>query len=289
MARVFSNFLLENLAVKFRVFTIALLAVSLSAASLSAQPAADAQAKGKPVSEQAALALEIRQLVDELQSVRRDTSSADKKHRDDLARAQRQIDTLANQLGPAEEAVKDQRGQIETLEKKIAVDKQLAATNRAWIARLARSAAPIVDAAEKRSQSYAAEETAARALAFAETAKLIRDEASGRQASGVKELTRLFSDEWLPARSVGLSNQQVVLDSGARSHHAWVYRLGLVSKVFVAEDGEPIGIWTGAETPSWKLDVPAETQAQIRRLMDVAREQQAPAVLPILVQLTPSE
>ena len=220
LARVFSNFLLENLAVKFRVFTIALLAVLLSAASLSAQPAADAPARGKPVSEQAALALEIRQLVDELQSVRRDASSAEKQHRDDLARAQRQIDALANQLGPAEEAVKDQRGQIETLEKKIAADKQSAATNRAWIARLARSAAPIVDAAEKRSQSYAAEEPAARALAFAETAKLIRDEASGRQASGVKELTRLFSDEWLPARSAGLTNQQVVLDAGARSHHA---------------------------------------------------------------------
>ena len=62
-----------------------------------------------------------------------------------------------------------------------------------------------------------------------------------------------------------------------------------MSKVFVAEGGEPIGIWTGAETPSWKLDVPAETQAQIRRLMDVAREQQAPAIVPIPIQITPSK
>jgi hypothetical protein len=275
--------------VKFRVVTIAVFIVPLLAVSLSAQPAAEARAKSKPMSEQAALALDIRQLVDELQAVRREASSAEKQHHDALARTQRQIDTLANQLGPAEEAVKDQRGQIETLEKKIAADKQAAATNRAWIARLARSAAPIVDAAQTRSQSYAAEESARRALAFAETAKLIRDEASGRQASGVKELTRLFSDEWLPARTVGLTNQQVILDSGARSHHAWVYRLGLVSKVFVAEGGEPIGVWTGETKSPWKLDVPVETQAEISRLMDVAREQQAPAIVPIPIQIPPSK
>jgi hypothetical protein len=281
------NLVSGNRAVKFRVITIALVAVPLSAALLRAQVAAEAPATNKLLSEQAALALEIRQLVDELQSVRRDAASAEKKHHDDLARVQRQIDTLANQLGPAEEAVKDQRGQIKTLETKIAGDKQSAATNRAWLARLARSAAPIADAAQQRSQSYAAEDPASRSLAFTDTGKLIRDENSGRQASGVKELTRLFSDEWLPARTVGLTNQQVVLDSGARSHHAWVYRLGLVSKVFVAEGGEPIGNWTGADKSPWNLDLPAETQAQIRALMEVAREQQAPAIVPVPVEMQP--
>jgi hypothetical protein len=269
----------------FRAMKLVLVVATFAAMEVASFAQADTPPMAKPVSEQAALALEIRQLVDELQSVRRDASSEDKKHQDGVARVRRQIDTLTNQLGPAEEAAKDQRAQIEKLEKSIADDRQKAVDTRSWIAQLAIKAGPAADAAAERSKHYAAEDPAGRTLAFAETAKLIRDEESARQASGIKELTRLYSDEWLPARTVGLANQQVILDDGARSHHAWVYRLGLVSKVFVAEGGAPVGVWQGNPQSPWKLDVSEETRQQIHELMDVAREQQAPAIVAVPIEI----
>jgi hypothetical protein len=276
----------------FDIRRLPLAPVAAALCLLSAAGGLRAQRENPPAAKQqsprAAAAVEIRQLVDELQAVRRAQSVAEKQHQEDLARIRRQTETLDGQLGPAEEAVKDQREQIARLEQEVAANEAATNANRAWIARLAKPAVEVAARAEQRSLTSAADEPSSRSAAFAATAKMLADESPSRRADGLKDLLRFYSDDWQPARTVGLSNQQVILDGGQRSYHAWVYRLGLVSKSFVAEGGNPMGLWTGQADTPWTLDLSAEAKERIVLLIDVAREQKAPMILSVPVQTAPA-
>jgi hypothetical protein len=259
------------------------LALSFGAIALLASFAvADDPPAGGPMSESAALAVEIRQLVEELQTIRSERSAVANRHREAVARVDRQIETLQDQLGPAEESIADQRAQLSDLQTSLARDKETIRASHAWAERIATAAVPIAESAARRSAPHSPDSLAGTSGAFAHVSRRLAEKSHDRAAS-VAELCRLFGEQWLPARSVSFSSEQVKLDAGKRAVHAWVYRVGLASAAFASEDGKIVGVSSG-DAAQWSVDLPDSAKDQIRQLIDVAREQKPPAILRVPVR-----
>lgn len=253
--------------------------------TLVASVRADEPAPRATPSTAAEAAAAIRHLVEELQAIRRERSAVEPRRRDELAKVQRQIEMLRSQLAPAESAAAETRERIEQLEAKLAADRKTAAANCAWINQVSAAAVPVAAAAAGRIRRDSAEAPANVAASFAAIRERLARSDASEQAAAVGELCRSFGDQWLPARTVSLTNERVALDSGRRAHHAWVYRSGLASHVFVSEAGDVVGVSSGNSADPWTVEIPEAMQQQVRQLIAVAREQKPPTILPIPVRV----
>jgi hypothetical protein len=246
--------------------------------------------------ESAKLAIEIRQLVEELQTIRGEQSALATRHREQVDRIDRQVQLLTDQFAAAEEAVTDERTQIAALEKSLSADRETIRLSNAWVDKIATAAVPVAESAAQRSSSSSTDALSSAELAFAGIGKRLSDQTSKERAASVGELCRLFGEQWLPARSVSLASEQVALDGGKRAVHAWVYRVGLASAAFASEDGNTVGATSGNpglnnagldNAGYWSVQLPDAAQAQIRQLIDVAREQKPPAILLVPIRSSP--
>ncbi len=240
-------------------------------------------------SERAVLATQIRELVEQLQAVRRERLEADERHRAVLAQLDRQIGTLESQLESSERFVADQRQEIASLDASLAADEKSAADAKAWIDLVADRVAPFADRAKRRIERSATPDASVRVADMADALKLLRADDSQHRAEGASDALRLVGEDWQTARTVSVTNEPIVFDGGDRSQHAWVYRLGLASKAFVSEDGQTVGLWSGDPRSPWRLDLPEAERERIRDLFAVVREKQPPAVVavPVLIDTPP--
>lgn len=264
-------------------------ATFLATVSLVARPTLGDESSAS-AGDAARSAVQIHELVEQLQSVRRERRDADEQLREALARTDRQIATLQAQVAESERAVAEQRAEIAALDAAIAADKQTSAAAGAWIAGVADRIAPVADRARRRIERSAAGDAAVRASDLSDALTLLGDGDDGdgdnnrgdpqRRGEGADDVLRILGEGWLAARTVSVTNEPIVLDAGQRSQHAWVYRLGLVSKAFVSEDGQTVGLWSGEPSSPWRVDLTEQQREQVRALFEIVRERQPPAVVP---------
>lgn len=266
-------------------------AIALAIISLVVRPALGDEPPAV-AGDAARIAVQIHELVEQLQSVRGERRDADERLRDAIARTDRQIETLQAQVAESERAVAEQREQIAALDAAVAADKHTSAAAGAWIAGVADRIAPVADRARRRIERSAAGDAAARASDLSDALTLLGDGDDGdgdgdnnggdpqRRGEGAGDVLRILGEGWLAARTVSVTNEPIVLDAGQRSQHAWVYRLGLVSKAFVSEDGQTVGLWSGEPSSPWRVDLTEQQREQVRALFEIVRERQPPAVVP---------
>jgi hypothetical protein len=236
----------------------------------------------------AELARAIRQMVEELHAVRRERLRADGQHAEELAVLERQIQRLDDELQSLESVTRSQADERAQLEKRILDENRAAASARAWIDVAADVARPIAQRAHQRVDRAAGPQRFRRAGEFGNAARLLGQSDASQRVEGLRELFRAFGEEWLPARSVTLSNEPVSLSGGEQSKHAWVVGLGFVNRLFVSEDGAVSGLWSNDPNAPWRLDMPDGTGRQIRDLLDIVRERKPPSISPVPVLISPN-
>jgi hypothetical protein len=227
------------------------------------------------------LALEIQRQVEELQAVRREQRLLEEGHRDKVAALARQIETLERQWEPVQKALADERRQIEQLRESIAGEQKTAAESRAWIKQVVDAATPVVQRIAKRANRSPLADAPKRAEDYAAALARLKASDSSEQARGLEEFAKLIGEEWNPARSIDVTNERVEWNGGKNSQHAWVLRLGAVTKMFVTEDGRTVGVWTGDPKLTWRTELPSDIEAQVKQVVAIAREQRPPAVVPV--------
>ena len=242
-----------------------------------------ASATGESHEQRAALARQLRETIEQLQSVRERFRRADQQHQDRLGAIQRQIDVLHNQLQPAGKSLETTQQEIDRLEGEISQQQEVAANAQAWIDLAGKLAQPIAERARQRIAQGAGNQQSRRTAALDEVLRKLDEADPERKLEGVRSLVGLFGEEWLPARSVTLANETVRLDGGQRLEHAWVVELGLFAKAFVSEEGGLVGVWRGDAKDPWELDLPESTRGQVRDLLNIVRERKAPAVTTVPV------
>lgn len=240
-----------------------------------------------PVGEsRAELARAIRQVVEELHAARRERLRVDGQHAEELAVLERQVQRLEDELQSLEAVTRSQVEERAQLEKRIADENRAAASARAWVEVATDIARPIAQRARQRVDRAAGPQRLRRAGGFGNAARLLGQGDASQRVKGLRELFRAFGEEWLPARSVTLSNEPVLLSGGEQSKHAWVVGFGFVTRLFVSEDETMSGLWSNDPNDPWRLDVPDGTGRQIRDLLDIVRERQPPTISPAPVLIS---
>lgn len=250
-------------------------------ASLVALPAANSQ---EPGSERIELARQIQDAVRQLQAIRQEQRRQADLHASRVARTERQVATLREQLDGVKQAVRTGKDELQRLNESLTKDRQSAQDARAWIDLLASAVRPAAAQVRTRVQSGAGDQADRRATALDDVLRLLDDTDPLRRMEGVRAFYRTLGDEWLPARSVTMSNRPIKLAGGDRMVNAWVVGLGLVTKIFVSEDESVVGVRT-AGSESWQTDLPLEVRQQILETMNVVREKRPPALTPVPVAI----
>jgi hypothetical protein len=218
--------------------------------------------------------------------MRRELRRLEEGHRDNIAALQRQIETLQRQSEPVEKALAQDRRQIAELRESIAGEQKTAAKSQAWIKLVADAAAPIAHRVAQRVHHSPISDAPKRADEYVAALALLKSSDSLEQARGLQQFAKLVGEEWAPARSIELTNQRVEWNGGRNSQHACVLRLGAVTKMFVTENGQTVGVWTGDSKSGdsksqWRTELPSAVEAQVKEVMAIAREQRPPAIVPV--------
>lgn len=259
-------------------------------ATLSAQEQPPAAAAPEPPEVKPAdVAMKIRDAVEKLQKLRETRRSNESQHLDEIAVVDRHIDALRRDLESVERGLNTERQEIAALEGKIAEQKKLAETARAWIEWSAKSSAATVEKAVARVEKSAGPKQGQRTAEFRKSIALLQRTDSKSQVEGIQTYTATLGDEWLPARSTILSNESIMLDGDKQMEFAWMFNIGLATKMFVSEDKKSVGLWAGGSEGAWRTDLPAGVRRQTQQVLAVAREELPSAITPIPVWLPPAK
>lgn len=242
-----------------------------------------AQSSNTDEHQRAEIARQIRQAVEDLQSLRQSHRRADEDHRSQVDRLQRQIELLQQEVDPVEMAASTEQQTIKRLQAEILRQEKLVKNAKAWINQAADKLKPVAVKVSRRVGAGVDEQKLRRLAEFHKAVELLGSKEPLARVDGIAEFLRVLGDEWIPARSITLGNDTVFADGKQTQEHAWVVGFGLVAKVFVSEDGELTGISSGDTETDWNLDLPENVQQQIRDLVGVVREQRPPAVTPLPV------
>lgn len=253
------------------------------ALALLALPVAGAAAQQvPPEGDRDAVARQVRQTVEQLQRVHGDRRAAAEAHRGQVAQLEQQIEQLEGQLQPIAADVAAEQKRIAELEKQIEDHQQSGDAAAAWIGDVAAAAQQITDALLQR----VAHGTGSRSqVVLRQAAESLDSTDPAVQAEGLKMLLTFAGEQWPALRSVSLANQPLLFRKGEQMEHAWVLQIGSAAKVFVSEDEQTVGVWSGRPDEPWILDVPGDVRRQIIELVGIVRETRPPglAPLPILV------
>lgn len=242
-----------------------------------------------PAETRVELGHQIRQAVEDLHAVLAKQRRAEAIHLQRADAIQRQIELLQQSLQPVTDAAKMERQEMATLEATINEQEELAERARAWINHTADAVAQVAERVRQRVRLAAGGEKLRRLTEVNKAIELLGDGGPPRRIEGIHEFLRVLGDEWLPARSVTLGNEAVFTDGDQKMEHAWVVGFGLAAKVFVTEDSQRVGIWSGKSDADWNLNLPEDARQQVRELVGVVREQRPPAVAPLPVMTSPAE
>jgi len=248
-----------------------------------------AQSPNGAEGQRADIAREIRKTVEDLQTLRQAQRREKESHQAQVEQIRRQIELLQQELNPAEEAAKNQQQEIARLKDEIAKQEDLAAKAHAWINQAADKVKPLAAETSRRVHNGVGEQKLRRLTEFSKAVELLGSQEPLERVEGIRGFFRGLGEEWLPARSVTLSNEPVFTESGQEMAHAWVVGFGLVAKAFASEDGQRTGISSSDPDSDWKLDLPTDVKQQVRELIEVVREQRPPAVTPLPVTTSPPE
>jgi len=225
----------------------------------------------------ARIAAQIRLAISRLHSQR----SAQRRQLQELQQAQKlldsQLDRLARQLDRAKVRDQDQRAALASLETELEQQRQDSGKARDFLLGLCQSATVTAKRMKARIAKGIPAHRPAR-LARAEIA--LRELGAGafpRRSAGLAELCTLAGDELRLARSISLESAPVRLGPSLQIN-AYRLRLGLVSELFLSEDGRRLGLSSPA---GWITELSPARQALLRRTIDAVQGRRAPEIAPV--------
>lgn len=228
---------------------------------------------------------QIREIIERSAKARKQRQLDRESHLERVKLLERQIARLKADKISVDAKLEQQRREISTLSRQTETNQAAITAARAWITVVIAKARPVAVRASQRIQNGLGPRQQSRLSAMQSAVGLMIDDNPQQAADGLRRFFTAISEEWLPARSVTLANQPVVLAAGREARHSWIVGFGFVSRFFVSEDGMTTGWRIHGNKPSWHTELDDESRQQVLDIVEIARERQPPRIVPIPLQL----
>jgi len=228
--------------------------------------------------ERARIAEELRKTIQELHAVRAQRRLVLEGHQDRVSQVTQRVEALRKDVELLDQVVTAERQELTKLEGELAVAARDAEHARAWIDLAAQPVLGLAEHTLARIKAGPALARSRREAAMQEARLALEAPDAFRKMEGLQLVLRFLSEEWSLAQSVSLSNQIVSSEEGKRQDHAWLLSLGLVTGVFVSEDGQTLGVWSGDSRQPWKVDLPADAREHVRAMLRMIRSETPPGL-----------
>lgn len=262
-----------------------LLALTLLAAI--ALPAG-AQQTDAPQADRAALARQIRQTLRQLQQLREERRRLQQQHADRAASLDGRIAELEHQVSEIRNEVDRAQQRVNQLEQAIGKARQQRDRLEQSIETATEAVTAEAESVRQRIERGIPMDRADRAGEAASVAQRAAGEEVQEQTGAVEDYFSLMGQELRRAGSRNRWNEPVHLDGGQRREHAYQVRLGLMSQMFVSEDGSLIGLAANSSQRSWRTELDRSLERSIRAAVDMMRERQPPQLSPVPVPYRPA-
>jgi TolA-binding protein len=239
------------------------------------QPASDPDA---PASEpdRRALARKIRETVAQLQKIRAERRALQKQHENRVEELDQRIGALQRRLREVEAEAEQAQQRVDQVRDSIESGRDRAGQLRDAIA---GSAEPVGKAAERIRDRVRAGIPLRRAERTDELSSIAdraaSDGATGR-AGAIDDFFSFLGEELQRAGERKQWNEPVRLEGGDRRVQAYQIRVGLVSQMFVGEDGRTLGLAAKRADPPWRTGLNADVERQIRTALEILQQRRPP-------------
>jgi len=251
--------------------TFTMLTVLATCALAHAQPTGD--------SDRDALARQLHQKIEALQNARADRRRAEQVHAQQVESMQRQIDRLKEDLETVETARQASQDELDEVRARHESIRRSIEASRQWLTQAAKQTRPIVDAFSQRIDAGIPFEKQTRADKFAEAQGGLSSDDSARQAEALAGAYQAMGDELAVGRRIELANTPIFLDGGRQRVHAWRLRLGLAGELFIAEDGQTVGLSSPDADTAWNTNLDDAVKRAVDHVFKIAREKRPPAMI----------
>ncbi|MGQ3685831.1 MAG: DUF3450 family protein [Candidatus Loosdrechtia sp.] len=230
----------------------------------------------------AELVAKIREKIENLELVRSQIREQRTTFRQEQQRIEAQINKLRQQLTETQESIGHKHGYVQTEEgrhdsvRQVNLQKEIAAS-AAGLYPLAGLIETVIQRQPYRERTVWLEQ-------LNKVKVQCRSDTLHEQLSSMQILFDV-ADEILPhLDTVQLSNEPVGLADG-RVVHGYVLRLGMLSSMFVSEDGRVLGIAHRNPAGGWLYDVPRKKADAARTAIAIVRRKATPALATVPLQL----
>jgi TolA-binding protein len=236
------------------------------------------------------LAKQIREKVEQLQSIRQQRALARQSHQQQLSTHQQQIDRLRGDLEAVQDKLDDLESTITQRQRELEKARQRRDRATALIDAAADAAGPVAERMQRRVKTGVPWQQQARQQRVGGAMSSLASDEPVTRAEGAMELLGFAGEELKRSATIELTNRPVVLEAGEKRKHAYVLRLGLAGAGFVSEDRSTVGLATMGGDEPWRLDLPRAQREKVIRAVATLRENEPPALIavPFLQQPEPA-
>jgi Skp family chaperone for outer membrane proteins len=266
----------------FSITTRLLVPVVLAACLVG--PARAAEGEGaSSASDRAAVAQRIRQTVQQLQEVRAAQEQARTGHQKEIERLDDQIARLNRQLQEVRSRVEAAEQQKNQLSATIDRLKRTHQRYRQAIQRTAGAIQNVVQSIASRLKTAIPHQRSAHQEELTGLATQVDSNDPGQQAAAVGDFFRWIGQRLPKARDRQTFHAPVRLENGRRRVHARQLRIGLVTQMFISEDGQRVGLASRQSDRAWLTDLDRDSDRWVREALAISAQQQPPRLTPALI------
>lgn len=258
--------------------------VVVAAALLTATNVAAAESSGDDPAIHA-LAPQVHQKIEQLQAVRADRRRAQQLHDQQVAELDRQIARLDADQQQVDEALQRQRAELDRLTSEFDAVQGRVDRARLWLRQFHAAVLPLAHDVAGRIERGITFDREAR-LAPVQRAASVSSEDMDHAASTpiITAALQRIAEDLAAAQRIELANHAILLQNPARRVDVWRLRLGLAGELFVSEDGQMRGVWSGR---AWHVNPPQAVADQIDEVFSIVRQKQPPRLIGLPLEFSP--
>lgn len=225
---------------------------------------------------------QIREKIEKLEQVRSQSREQRAASQQEQQRIDAQISRLRQQLGETRVSLGHKRGHIQTEENHFETTgrenlQQAIAANAAGLQPLISLIETVIQRQPYRERTAWLEQlNRAKAQCYSDDPH--------EQLAGIQTLFDVVDEIFPYLDAMQLSNEPVELVDG-RVVHGYVLRLGMLSSMFVSEDGGALGVAHRNAAGDWLYDLSNKKADAVRTAVAIVRKQAKPALTPVPLQL----
>lgn len=246
--------------------------------------AADTRASDESVDD-FGLALKIRKKVEEIHAVRMESLRLHENHKQETGGVEQQIARLEEQLEKGNAAAEQERQSVERLRINIEKLKQDVQLIREMFVEISEKALTVAGSVRKYIEKGIPFHKQQRLSRVKQMLGDLRNSEIVTKGKALIALYKFIAEELRFGRSVDIWNEPVIIENGAVEKHSFQIRIGLVTQVFISEDGQSTGIAAKKKDTDWNVDIKNIYLPYLQKILSILRNRRPPEIIPVPISV----